>query len=453
MWLQGRQITMPTEAELRSLVTTPREDLGVEYKDWLDPSSNHGRATVARAAIALANHGGGFIVIGFAEREGSLISQPKPDTLMAITQDQANAAIRRFADPEFHAEVYGITHPDTGVEHIIILVPGGHAVPVMSRRDCEGVIAQNRCYIRKPGPRSEEPQTREEWRALLNRCVQAQREDMLDAIRAIVTGRVDVVVATPSVEERFDAFVSSSRQRWEQLVADLPPESPSRFPHGSYELAFGLVGAEPCSGLAELQDRLAVARRVKLTGWSTFLQMSTPGWAPYPHDNFVEAWVGRPIKDDAQSRDPSLCDFWRASRFGQLYTIRGYSEDGLDNRRPGTCLDVTLPVWRVGEGLLFAARLAETFNDVEQIVIHCRYKGLRGRALASVVGRYEMLDHTISQTDEISLRGQATPTQIRDNLAEVLLPLLMPLYERFDFFRLSSQLVGEEAQRLQQRRF
>ena len=66
----------------------------------------------------------------------------------------------------------------------------------MSRRDCAGVIAQNRCDVRKPGPRSGEPTSQEEWRTLLNRCLRAGREDMLDAIRAIVTGRVEAPSAT-----------------------------------------------------------------------------------------------------------------------------------------------------------------------------------------------------------------------------------------------------------------
>ena len=136
---------MPPAAELQPLVTEPREDIGVEYKEWLDPTSNHGRATIARAAIALANHGGGFIVIGFAEQGEALVSQAKPDNLPAITQDGANAAVRRYADPEFHVEVYRVAHPGTGVEHVVVSVPGGQTVPVMSKRDYDGVIAQNRC--------------------------------------------------------------------------------------------------------------------------------------------------------------------------------------------------------------------------------------------------------------------------------------------------------------------
>jgi hypothetical protein len=276
---------------------------------------------------------------------------------------------------------------------------------------------------------------------------------MLDAIRAIVTGRLEVSAAGPNAEDRFAAFVEGARQRWGHLVADLPPESPSRFPHGYYEMAFSLEGAEHAASLAQLQDRLAEARRIKLTGWSTFLQMGTTGWASYPYEEFIEAWVGRPVRRDATERDPSLCDFWRASPDGMLYTIRGYAEDGLENRRPGTGLDLTFPVWRIGEGLLFAARFAETYDGVDRIAIHCRFTGLEGRELVSIDGRRHIWDGRVSHTADVTLRGAATPQQVRDNLAEVLLPLLTPLYERFDFFQLPAVLVGQECQRLQQGRY
>ena len=427
--------------------------MDIEYKDWLDPTSSHGKATIARAAIALANHGGGYIVLGFVDDGPSLRSHPRPDSLKPIDQDQANAAVQRYADPEFHVQLYTLVHPVTGVQHPVVFVPGGHREPVMSKRDCEGVIGQHRCYIRKPGPRSEEPKTREEWRALLHRCVMAQREDMLDAIRAIVTGRVDAGPAVPSAEERFAAFVAGAQKRWAELVADLRPDMPARFPHGYYEMAFALEGAEPAAGLADLQERLAVARRVKLTGWSTFLEMHQRGLAPYAHDDAVEAWVGRPVRHDAGQESPSHCDFWRASRYGQLYTIRGYKEDGHDRFPPGTAFDLTMPIWRVGEGLLFAGRLAEAFAGVDRISIFCRFTGLQGRELVSIGDTRHVRDGRVSHTNEIVLRGAATPEQVRDNLAEVLTPLLRPLYELFDFFPLPPAMVGEESQRLQHGRF
>ena len=322
----------------------------------------------------------------------------------------------------------------------------------MSRRDCPGVIAQNRCYVRKPGPRSEEPATQEEWRGLLNRCLRAGREDMLDAIRAILTGRIDAERMLPDAAASLEAFCDGARERWRALTAAEPAQSPSRFPHGFYELGFKLVGAEPAPSMVELRNRMVQAGRVQHTGWTPFLQMNTPEWAPYIHEDFLEAWVGRPAREDWLSRDPSLCDFWRASPAGDLYTIRGYAEDGRGGATPGSAIDVTLPVWRVGEGLLFAARLAETFNEVSAVAVRCTFTGLEGRALVSLTGRRALFGDRVSQTASIALTTQAAPQQVRDNLAEVVSSLIAPLYERFDFFQLPAALVGEEIARMRENR-
>ena len=58
---------MPTTAELQILLEFPVEKLKVEYKSWLKLDENPGRATLAKAAIALANEGGGVIVLGMRE--------------------------------------------------------------------------------------------------------------------------------------------------------------------------------------------------------------------------------------------------------------------------------------------------------------------------------------------------------------------------------------------------
>src|SRR4051812_6149856 len=95
---------------------------------------------------------------------GALPSHTRAANLGRYSQDDINAAIGRYSDPAFHCGLMFAAHPTTGNEHAFVVVPGGMTVPVMCRRTCEGVINQQRCYIRKPGPRSEEPFTAEEWR-------------------------------------------------------------------------------------------------------------------------------------------------------------------------------------------------------------------------------------------------------------------------------------------------
>ncbi len=445
---------MPTIDELQPLLGVPREDLAAEYKTWLDLTTTEHKAVLAKAAIALANHGGGFIVVGFNDDGPQLLQVDRPEDFPEVTQDQVNTAIRRFATPEFHCRLYNIPHPTNRMLHPIIVVPGGMMEPVMSKRDCNGVISKNRCYIRKPGPRSEEPQTVEEWRALLQRCIQAGREDMLDAIRTIVTGRIEAAPIPPDAAGDLHAFCEAARARWSELADELPEEAPARFPLGHYEMGFSLIDAQPAPNLQELQSRLDTARKIKLTGWTVFLSMGTRGWEPYPHEEFVEAWVGRQIERDRSYDDAAHADFWRASRDGKLYTIRGYTEDSRSDRyEVGAVIDVTLPVWRVGEGLLFASRLAEAFEDVEAIAVECRFTGLDKRLLTGGEFEYAISDKRVSHTDQVTLTGQATIDQIRDNLTEFVHDLMSPLYERFHFFNLPVELVDRELGRLRGGRF
>ena len=84
---------MASIEELQPLITEPREDLAYEYKDWLDLTSKEHKATLAKAAIALANHGGGYIVIGFAEQGPILDSRPRPEEIPEITPDSVNEAV------------------------------------------------------------------------------------------------------------------------------------------------------------------------------------------------------------------------------------------------------------------------------------------------------------------------------------------------------------------------
>lgn len=442
---------MASIKELQPLITEPREDFAAEYKDWLDLTNNeHHKATLAKAAIALANHGGGCVVIGFDDK--GLISRPPPKEIPKITQDSVNKAIRRYADPEFHCETYDVQHPDTGVSHPIVAVPNTLTVPVMSKRDCQGVLVKNRCYIRKPGPRSEQTQTAEEWRILLNRCVRATRDEMLESIRSIITGSVETQDSVPNTLDDLQDYCTATRGRWEEKVRNEPDDSPARFSHGYYEMAFSLVGATPANDLIELQGRLREAGRIDLSGWPPFLH--TLSQAPYPHEDFVEAWFGRPDHNGQKHRESYQHDFWRTSLDGKLYTIRGYREDDeRDNKPPGRVFHTTLPIWRVGEGLLFASRLAETFEEADKIAVYCRFTGLKGRDLVITHFNAPSSMDGYSSTDEVVLTGQFTQQQVQDNLAEVLHPLLQPLYEKFNFFKLPFDYVAKELQHLRSNRF
>jgi len=203
-------------------------------------------------------------------RGGALGSQPRPAGLAPYSQDDINAAIERFADPAFHCDLMYAEHPTSGTEHAFVIVPGGMAVPVMSTRGADGIIRPQRCYVRKPGPRSEEPFTAEEWRGVFERCLQARRETMLEAIRVIVQGHGTPSNKTASAaDNRLSEFMQESRARWSELIQPLPQADVARMPFGHYEFGFEIRCA-PAPSLNDLLRRMQEASRIKHTGWGPF---------------------------------------------------------------------------------------------------------------------------------------------------------------------------------------
>jgi hypothetical protein len=443
---------LPTNQELVSLLTDPSESLTIEHKSWLNLSDRRSQATVAKAAIALANHGGGIIVFGMRgdDADRGLESHPRGE-IGRYRQDDVNAAINRYADPQLHCALQFAVHPDSRVEHAFVTIQGVERVPVMSRRDSDGVILAQRCYIRKPGPKSEEPFTAAEWRALLDRCIRSGRDELLDSIRLIVEGRVGAAPAQEAIEA-LTAFADDAVVRWETRIDELPKDDPARLLHGRYELAFELEGIQAFPSMAELRRRLEEAGQIRHTGWGPFVRIGRPALAPHVADNAIEAWLGVPEPDRYQ-RTSNHCDFWRVNQQAQFFLMRGFDEDGDEGRKAGRLFDITLPVWRVGEAMLFVARFAGAIDADPAITVRCRYRGLRGRTLTSWDGRRLLMDGYRALDDEVTLSARASAREFDEHLVEVLHPMLVPLYERFDFFELPTSLVAEELARMRSNRF
>lgn len=434
---------MASQQELIGFLTYPNETLASEYKSWLDLTANKGKATLAKAAIALANHGGGTIVIGMrGEGSEKLGSRPRPNEIPRYTTDAVNAAINRYADPAMHYDVSFEVHPETGVEHAFISVPPS-TVPVMSTRLEEKVIAQNRCYIRKAGPKSEEPNSAEEWRTLFNRCIQAGRETMLDSIRNILEGHTLTAAVAPKLD-RLTEFSVKAKTRWETLRAGLQPTDRARFENGYYAVAFEIVDF-PEIALGEMRDRLRLANAIALTGWSPFIDVGRGAHAPNFVDGMIEVWLGENEEGNFGGR---YADFWRATGDGMFYLLRGYGEDFHSKLKPGQGMDATSPIWRIGETLLFIARLAGREGTNPLIKIRVEYTGLKGRTMAIYFDFGISMRPGVSAMDVIVLEGQATVAEVSENLPEVLHSLTKPFYDAFEFSSAPLHFIRDQLSKL-----
>jgi hypothetical protein len=171
---------------------------------------------------------------------------------------------------------------------------------------------------------------------------------------------------------------------------------------------------------------------------------------PVPAGDVIEAWIGAP---EEGAREGRHADFWRAHPDGLLYQLRGLDEDFTEKVKPGTALDLVMPIWRIGETILYVARLAKLFGEDPEVSIFVEYHGLMNRKMKSIFGdRYLSYDRDCV-VDKVAMQGQARASVLEENTVEVLLPLLRPLYEAFDFAPLSPETVTQELGKFRNTRY
>jgi hypothetical protein len=442
---------------LKDLLSRAHEDLDTELKGWLNLSSEEHKANLAQAILALANYGGGFVLIGFTKKNGSWEpEEPRPPDLDSYSQDCINDIVQRYADPSFHCPVHHVTHSQSGLLYPIIIVPGHHRVPIRAKRSGPNGehVHQNSYYTRRPGPKSETPQSGREWDELISRCIIAARDDLLDRIREILQGGLPATQSKGEERRELDEWIKRSMERFDSLVAEkLQNEKPSRYSKGFWYVAYSIKGVSSSMGLSEFLEVLKQVRGHE-TGWPPWWVPSREGITPYPYDGLVECWLTElrsgtffgPARSDV-FRDSGHSDFWRASPKGMMFLLRGYQEDSDTNIQPGTIVDVTLPIWRIGECLLHAERLANVIGDqATSVAFRAMWKGLSGRTLISwATPRRIFFDpRGPSRSDEVTSEITIPTDQISQTLAEIVKALTKPLYETFDFYDIPPTLVREE---------
>jgi hypothetical protein len=320
--------------------------------------------------------------MGFTKKNGSWKpAQPRPSDLCSYSQDCVNNIVLHYADPSFQCTVHHVPHPQNGLLHPIVIVPGNHRVPSRARRHGPNGahVHENSYCIRRPDPKSEPPQSGREWDELINRRIMAARDDLLERFREILQGGLPAVQTKEDERRELNGWIDQSASRFNSLVEEkLRDEKPSRYSKGVRYVAYAIKGVSSSMGLSEF---LKVLNKVQghETGWPPWWVPSRKGITPYPCNGLVECWLqdlrGDSFLGPARSdvfRFSGHSDFWRASPKGMMFLLRGYQEDSNPNAEPWTVLDVTLPIWRIGECLLHAERLAKTMMGSEATSIAFR---------------------------------------------------------------------------------
>jgi hypothetical protein len=470
------------DARLADFLANPRETRDIELKQWLDISEPAKRAKVGRHLMAIANCGGGWLQFGFRELENGSFEHEGaacPDESRYST-DAINAIVKHHSKPHFHCEVYWQEcDEDCPGPHALIRVPGLHKVPIVCAKggpDPTNDPEKGAVYDRLPGPESSRITEPSDWHALLERCIQARSDDLLEGVRSAVEllgrqGLTEALGATPNPGRPTAAptsdgpppattdpaaelkdWTNASKLRLDGLL-ESEEEYRDLYRDGWWSFSYA-VDPAPMPPI-ELGELRAVVQEVvgTETGWPAWWwPTSDPERSPRVVGDVIECWMR-----GGTFRDAAHADFWRASALGQLYLLRGYDEDSASERSPvhsnvapGQLLDPGIVVWRVGECILHAERMCRRL-DSQRVNFDVRWEGLKGRSIGTLDPMRRRHSSGPSQQPSTESSISVKAEVISSTLPDLVDALTKSLFVQFDFFEMPMQSIERELDRMRGR--
>lgn len=458
---------MQVDQELvQSLIDSPTESLAVELKRWLDPDQVEGKAKIVKAALALRNNDGGYLLIGFDDTTHLPDPNGAPESIeTAFHTDKIQALVSRYASEVF--EVAVAFPRRSGQLYPVIVVPPGIRTPVAAKCDLETedgsnrkLIATNDVYIRTLNANHTVSSSKagwSDWPRIMEICLDNREANIGRFIRRHLGG-----TSAEMVREALEAIQSSNSTgscmssaaeevvaigaaRFQDRVAQLELSLPQ---HGAWEVSLAVRGGGVDHRPNEEFLNLLHSSNPGFTGWPVWLtarDFVDPRYRPYIFEGAWERLIVSP--EDGPRRQ---IDFARFEPAGRFYQRRAF-EDDLRTSPPapaaGAELDFVLPVVRTAEaiavGLAFARAMGYS-EEAAELDFAFRWSGLGGRILTSWVQPMRHL-HWARRAEQgtvmHSLRVPIdTPTSA---IGAFVATAVRPLFELFEGFQLADNVVEE----------
>lgn len=442
-------INLMSSTKIQSIIDNLQEGLEVEAKNWLNGLiSPDDQAKLAKEIIALANHGGGYVFIGFADANGELTPiAPTADESKVFTQDQIANLVERYVSPPCQCVVEYYKQKSGTISHPVIVVPGNHRVPIWAKRGAPdtNILRNDRVYIRRPGGKSEEARTQDDWERLLDRLVKSRQNTLIDAIREAINPTQDLLPAAsdPGIE----SWERDGLLAWQEQLSGLDTNDPRRLLHGYWTISFSISGFS--ATLTDLNDALR-KEMPKYSGWPPFTYLEREPIRPRGRGDKIVAWMGAidPERDESHEYRAEHADFWQMSRDGKGFMLRPMQEDRpgfLANMRPRPTppyFDWVIPIYRMAEVLKFIEALGLRFADGNaEFTLRISYFKAKGRSLQQQSFKYNLWDGATTHEDLLVSTITAKVAEVALNIEELVFRLLAPIYEQFDFTKLPKNLV------------
>jgi hypothetical protein len=406
----------PTRVD--ELVARPSEGLNVEIKTWIKLDEAIGIVKLVRAAFALRNRNGGYLVIGFDDKTllPDLKNRPS-NSRSAFHLDKVQGIISAYASETFEV---GVAFGERdGRDYPVIVVPEGVRSPVAAKSDLfsadgKALIKVGDVYFRtlqSNGTASTAVARPQDWPEIVEICFENKEADFgrflrrqlagqdlatfAEALRQLGLGEQAATqptrndggsvlkLMTTGLRERSRALLDEGAERYGRALATrkLKPEEKDLVEAGTWSVA--LVIDPPKTD--ELPDQkfksLLGSSNPQYTGWPVWLDSSAFADGSTHPEVTDGAWEALIISADGWSKH---LDFERFDPAGKFYLRRNHPDDVSDKIKPHTALEPVIVILRVAEaiavGLSFAKALGWP-SEGTRLGFTFQWTKLKGREL------------------------------------------------------------------------
>lgn len=230
---------MLNNEEYLRLIYAGHERRDIDYKQDM-PWDKSTKFEIIKDILSFANYGGGYIVLGVAERDDGLgfhhtgVSADNQNSweVTAVAQ-----AVNEYAEPPVDVDVVPITDKDDNL-FVLLVIPSHGTTPHVCRKgknSPKGELILRKCavYYRSSNKSCEEISNATDYRSLILRCILNERTELLRVFEQVLTGVSKVGTEIPrrfTDPLRIMNGFSSEAQKHElaSLEGSEPNEQPPR---------------------------------------------------------------------------------------------------------------------------------------------------------------------------------------------------------------------------------
>lgn len=463
----------------QELIQYPQESLSVEIKAWIDPDQPDGIAKIIKAALAMRNNNGGYMVIGFDNKTLEPILDNVPSNVRHIFNiDKIQGAISKYSSELFEVDV---EFPQRyGQEFPVIVIPTGVKTPVVAKSDLlskdkenKRLIREDTVYVRSLSSNNTPSTTQakpKDWSRLMEICFDNREADIgrfirrhfsgissdqLNVLATAITGSINPEISN---EDLLRKYLQECEQHYEQRlktqnVRNLPK-------HGVSEVGLILRGKVPPHGTNDEFLNLLKSSNPNYTGWPVWLDSRPLGgdYRPYVIDGGWEA-----LMISLQSEWFDDIEFMRLSPKGKFFLSRAHRDDmGRSDKSPQALkeLDVGFPIKQTAEIIAVGIHFAKAMGCLPEeasLAFAFKWTKLKDRKLScwahsdlwmrlgSLQGRSAYQDECIAF---INVPLDAPLSSVSKYVQEAV----QPLFEIFNGFTLGKDIIEDMTRSLIERK-